>query len=110
MLYLGYTAKCHSAIDCSIKLYQLSLKMLSTSANIALNLVHMYEIACNYKQAIQVIKTFCNENNTMKLGLHTTSGSTCKEFLRLLLGGSCRNIRNYNIIVCKVIMLFVILL
>jgi tetratricopeptide (TPR) repeat protein len=94
--FLGYVAKCHSAVPGSIRFYQLALQMLPSSTSCALNLAHMHEINADYDAAMRVVEAFCRDNATVGLGCSGAPISpankqasgfaklTCGEFLEVL--------------------------
>jgi tetratricopeptide (TPR) repeat protein len=91
--FLGYVAKCHSAIAGGIRLYRLALEMLPASTSCALNLIHMYEISGDYGQVLRVVRDFCRTNASVGLGANPAAQRnaskgiatlTCGEFLQLL--------------------------
>jgi len=82
--FLGYIAKCHSVISSSIHFYELALRMIPTSVNSALSVVHMHEIACDYDGALDVFVQFCEANPTMTVG----SSVTCSDVLNIIISCS----------------------
>ena len=66
--FMGYICKNHSVILPSIRLYQVSLRLLPRNASYALNLVHVYEVAADYEGAIRAAMDFMRNNPTLQIG------------------------------------------
>jgi len=76
LAFLGLIVKDYSAIDEAVALYRMALGLAPANMSYALNLVHTLEVKCQYQEAMQALREFCEANPELKCG-----SLTCRKFL-----------------------------
>jgi hypothetical protein len=66
--YLASIGKEFSAIDLSIKLYEITLQIQPNYINYGLSLIHIYEISYHYSICLDICQVFCAKNLNLSIG------------------------------------------
>lgn len=84
--YLASTVKEFSALDLSIKLYQIALQIQPNHAGYNLNLIHLYELKLEYEICLELIRVFCAKNLSLSIGRESQSSFclSCADIIELL--------------------------